>query len=521
MVGDQLNILKNNKIKIITFFLITLLFKPLWLFNNNDLGGPGDDMSYWLHAATIAYDFDLDYRNDYLINSNLFNPNTNVPAHPPGAGYLSSPFVFLLSHIDSFVGNTESYTRINPVKSFGYLGFFISGLFYTYLGLNLLSKIANKNSNKYSKVLIFCGFLSTLNHFVLTRFLMPHSIEFFLCCSIIYLYEKDTTSKLSNYDFIKLLILYFLLAITRPSTFLYSLFLIFLYRKKFEINIARVFVYFTQISVIIMLYTMLSRKLYQNNYMLLNTYGSQAESFSSTLNMDQFWHGVIALPSLFFSTNMGIIYSTPIVFVAVFLFLTKFLPEDKQMLDKVYLSFYFAASFLPLIIWQGREVAYGQRLLIGIIPLCIVISIKYLTQTPLAIFVKFITIVNYLGYIFFYSSENLTLKPGITLWGTQVGFTAEKYYFEILKSLFNIETVLNALFRNIYVVDFFSLFNMGSLKDNSYLLDTINPKKIEQLSFYIELYQNLDINYLILVNFIIFIFSYLFTKLIFSIKSEL
>ena len=53
------------------FFSLSLLFKPLWLFNNQNLGIPGDDMSYWLHSATIALDFDLDYTNDYKLDSNI------------------------------------------------------------------------------------------------------------------------------------------------------------------------------------------------------------------------------------------------------------------------------------------------------------------------------------------------------------------------------------------------------------------------------------------------------------------
>ena len=183
--------IKNNKNKILCFFLLSLLFKPLWLFNNQNLGIPGDDMSYWLHSATIAFDFDVDYTNDYKLDSNVFHPRTNVPSHPPGAGYLSSPFVFLFSQLDKIIDRPIENTRTNPVKSFGYIGFFISGLFYTYIGTKLLFKIIRKNNNKYSGLLILCGLLSTLIHYVTTRFLMAHAIEFFLCCFLLYIFEKN------------------------------------------------------------------------------------------------------------------------------------------------------------------------------------------------------------------------------------------------------------------------------------------------------------------------------------------
>ena len=77
--------------KLILIFLVSLLFKSVWLFDNQDLGKLGnDDLSYWLHTATIVYDHDLNYEKDYIASNSSFNKFTNVPQHPPGAGYLSS-----------------------------------------------------------------------------------------------------------------------------------------------------------------------------------------------------------------------------------------------------------------------------------------------------------------------------------------------------------------------------------------------------------------------------------------------
>ena len=64
---------------ILIFFLVLIAFKPVWLFNNPDLGSPGnDDLSYWLHTATIVYDFDFDYQNDYKVSRGTFNYQTNI-----------------------------------------------------------------------------------------------------------------------------------------------------------------------------------------------------------------------------------------------------------------------------------------------------------------------------------------------------------------------------------------------------------------------------------------------------------
>ena len=56
------------------FLLITLSFKSTWLVQNDSLGKPGnDDLSHWLHAATIAYDFDLNYEFDYEVDEKARN----------------------------------------------------------------------------------------------------------------------------------------------------------------------------------------------------------------------------------------------------------------------------------------------------------------------------------------------------------------------------------------------------------------------------------------------------------------
>ena len=511
--------LKDNKFEIIVFFLITLLFKPLWLFNNNNLGMPGDDMSYWLHSATLAFDHDLDYSNDYKLDSNIFNSETNAPSHPPGAGYLASPFVFFLSQFDGLIESSVQNTRTNPVKSFAYLGFFISGLFYTYLGTFLLSKILKKFHNKYAGLLLFCGLLSTLIHFVTTRFLMAHATEFFLCSALIYIFEKNENKYLNSAEITSLFLTYFLLATTRPSTFLYSLVLIFFYRKKFNFNIKSNFIYLTQFLVFSTFYVLISNKLYKKNFMFLNTYGENMNEYTSTLNFEQLLYGILKLPNLFFSPNMGITFSTPIIFLAMIIFFTKQFKNKENMLDVFFLFLFFGASSMPLLIWQGREVAYGQRLLIGIIPFCTLLTCKYLKDNRQILIAKLLTGISYIGYLLFYSSEKLTLKPGVTLWGTQVGFTAENYYIEVLKAFTNFETILSALLRNIYVVDFLKFFNLRNFLQNSSLLNYSNLEQVDSFLRFADIYYNLNTNYVVLVNISIFIFSYAYTKLIFSIRN--
>ena len=173
--------LPNQKIKFVLFiFLLSILFKPVWLFDINNLGEPGqDDLSYWLHSATIVYDSDIKYQYDYQVKIGKFDIDTNIPYHPPGAGYLSAPFVYVFSFFDNSVPE-----RLNPVGSFAYLGFFTATLFYFLLGSFLLSKALRPT--KLHQILFFSALVGTTTHFVTTRFMMSHSVEFFLCSAIIY-----------------------------------------------------------------------------------------------------------------------------------------------------------------------------------------------------------------------------------------------------------------------------------------------------------------------------------------------
>ena len=70
----KLNLFK----KIFVFFLILFLFKPTWLLNLNSLGD--DELSYWLHSATLAFDFDINYENDFEVNESWIFNNKNVPS---------------------------------------------------------------------------------------------------------------------------------------------------------------------------------------------------------------------------------------------------------------------------------------------------------------------------------------------------------------------------------------------------------------------------------------------------------
>ena len=315
---------KYSKIHFWLFFLLlTLLFKPLWLFEMKSMD-PGDDLSYWLHSATLSIDGDLDYIDDYKIESEVFHPVTNVPYHSPGSGYATAPFVFIFNQFDKISDN--SFDRTNPIGTYSYLGFFTGTLFYCFIGFYFLRKIIIKRKIVLSPYMYLIVFLSTLVHFVTTRFFMPHSFEFFLCCILLYVYE--TKENLIDKRFFLLLIsLYFLLSITRPSTFIFSLCLVGFYHDKFKIkNISRsdlasnflTFAFFSSI------YLKLSNILYVENFVLLNlSNNSTTTGFVDDLNIQHYFYGLKRLPALIFSPSMGLVWIMPLILSALYFLIIK------------------------------------------------------------------------------------------------------------------------------------------------------------------------------------------------------
>ena len=247
--------------------------------------------------------------------------------------------------------------------------------------------------------------------------------------------------------------------------------------------------------------------------MFLNTYGSDMDSYRATFNIDQILNGLIKLPNLFVSPSMGILWSTPIVFFGI---LYMVFARNKINIDYFLLFIFFVGSFSPLLIWQGREVAYGQRLLIGIIPMCVLLVSRNLQKFQSSKLLTLSSLITYIGYLFFYSSNNLTLRYGTTLWGTEVGFAGTNYYLEVIKGLYNFEIILSSFLRNIYVVNISKFTNINELIFSNVNINSFDANRIGNFFNYLNIYSEVNTAYLLLVNVLVFGFSYLFIKLFFN-----
>lgn len=503
-------IINKHGHKLLVIFLISLLFKPVWLFNNQDLGKPGnDDLSYWLHSATIVYDLDLNYQNDYQVSDGFFNKDTNTPFHPPGAGYLSAPFVFLFSLMDS-----QDADRLNPTGSYAYLGFFAASLFYFLTGMNLISKVAEKKKYNHSKLILFTGFIGTISHFVITRFMMAHATEFFLCAMLCYKFEtKENEYNWRNFSCLSFI--YLLLSFTRPSTFIYSLCLLVVYSNSKDFKIKKLSLVFINSSIFLFLHILLSNYLYSEPTIFHNLRITQEQQGFTDVSLQYIFLNSSKLFELFFSPSMGAMWVMPIIFFGIvsLIFNVKF---KNNVLQTLFLFLYFYGAFVVLIVWQGREVAYGQRLLIGLIPFCMIKLAKYDTPQIFNKILGFFTTISYLGYLYFYSSSNLTLKPGITLWGSKVGYAGEDYFLRLPFEIFSVENIVAILGKTIYSVNYFHFAKLDSLIEMFGLGAYLSIEKLSEAESFSRTYADLNFGYLFVATSLVFVFSIKLTNIIFQ-----
>lgn len=496
--------IKSYLKQIFFIVLLTLLFKPLWVFDLNNLGSFGeDDLSYWLHSSTVAFDFDLNYLDDYLYDEKNFVKDKNTPYHPPGAGFMNAGFVALFDIFENDA-NIEK-KRLNPIGTLGYLGYFIGNLFYLFFGFLLLMKTL-KFLDIYYPLIIYLAFLSTLVHFSTTRFLMSHVGEFFISSVLIYLFF--TKKIFTNFDIPIIYFAFGLLIFVRPSTFLYSIILLVLFRKKI---FTKPNIYINTICSVFVfsIYSLISLKLYNSLTLLFNPgINKTSENFFLNFNISDFAERLLQVPSLFFSTNMGILFSTPIIFIGFF-GLHLYLKSFKYKTDKLLFLFYILTPFLISIVWQGYEVSYGQRLFIGLIPIFSILSGVALKKFKINLISLVLFGNTLLGYLMFYTNNLLTLREGINLWGVTSKFTAENYYVYLYTYLFDIETVFTFFTKNIYFVYFLRNVNSSLLVTLSNNIG-INEQNLSKIMDLQNKYIEYSAGYTNLYFLSIVIFSFLF-----------
>tara|TARA_B100001559_G_C16425430_1_gene587161 strand:- start:315 stop:1190 length:876 start_codon:yes stop_codon:yes gene_type:complete len=258
------------------------------------------------------------------------------------------------------------------------------------------------------------------------------------------------------------------------------------------------------------LYMKLAQQLYKsNNFLIQLESNNTTKGATEYLNLDWILNGISETPNLIFSFSMGLIWSTPIVLLGIFcLFKNNYL-QDKYVLNKLFIFFYLFGCFLVLYVWQGREGSFGQRLLIGIIPFCAYQLCMYLNNKSTKSLIPFVGI-SYLGILFLYSSSNLTLQYGTTLWNTIIDWAAQDYYLILISEVTRFENIASVFSRTIFFIDGIFLTNFF---ENLNIINSLEAERKSRLLNLIEVYNNLEITYFVMLNFTIIYFSFYLEKL--------
>ena len=235
------------------------------------------------------------------------------------------------------------------------------------------------------------------------------------------------------------------------------------------------------------------------------------ESFVKFLNLQNFWDGFLNLPALFFSLSGGLIWLMPAIFFGV---LSYFFNLKSKNYDYALFSFLFVFGFFVVaLIWKGNEVAYGQRLFIGLLPFCAYQIGIFTSNKEKVRVLSIITIICYLHYLFFYSSDLLTLREGFSLWGTFLKYSHEDYTINLFIQLTNIENYLKIFSKTIYSILLFGTFQFENIINlfPDYLKNLENVKLFQTRA---ERYYDLNLNYIFIISLIYFLTTYKFIKII-------
>ena len=187
---------KRIPIFFLIFFILMTSFRIDYRFKTT-VECCSDDYDYFIHASTIALDFDLNYENQTPRPFSYYENGKTTPIGFIGSGILSAPFLLIGNQVSKIIN--EDITR--EILNYRLLFYSISSIFYLLLSYILLLKtltIFEIKINKY--LLLYFFFSSGITYFAFERFSMTHSYEVFTLSLLIYTSSKFyTVTKNSNY----------------------------------------------------------------------------------------------------------------------------------------------------------------------------------------------------------------------------------------------------------------------------------------------------------------------------------
>lgn len=495
----------KNKYRVLWVFILLsfLLFLKIDFRFTNGIYCCSDDFDYFIHAETIAIDFDLNYSNQLKnIESKRFYKN-GIPAPIGffGSGLLSAPFLFFGNLVDNLIGTNSLNSSLMNYSIFVYS---LSSVFYLFLTINFIEKTLKelKIKFKFSQLLIFFS-ASGIIYYAFERFSMTHVYESFMASLILYFSSKFYNSDTKN-NFYSILIPISIsigLMVRWTNYYLFLLPLVIKLMTTSEKKLLKSLYFYFSLLISIIIFLGHTKAIYgvftfDPRYVYLKGNVSLDSILIDSQVSNIFLSYLKSFVTILFTQEFGILYFSPIIFFSLALIFYSFfknliIKRNIDILSFILLMAY-GQVFFTVIIWKSPASAYGFRYLLTLSSLSIICYFYFLDKYKFKYMNKFllaISIFSLLSVLFFETTvgTQLSLEPTLNSFGKQSRYTSRYYLTELIPSFFVFTSYLKIFTTSFLGALIFkgliSFFGINPLIDllSTYGLPVDNPDFINYL----------------------------------------
>ncbi len=450
--------MKNTKVlKTITFlFLLSIFLLSLRIDYRfiETINCCGDDHTYFVHAETIAEDFDLDYSNqmNFVEGKVIMSGNKIVPIGFIGPGILSAPFVLF----GNFIDNILNFLNLNNSNIMNYkiLIYSLSSVFYFFACIFIFQKIFELIGVSYKTTVLLLIFFGTgLHYYAFERYSMTHVYEVFSISLLIYALLLFYLGK-SNINKVAGII---------PYLFLIS----------YLVRYVNYFIFFIPLWLThLVKKETIDRKLIKNKYFLMNS----GIAFSFLISITNYLYGritlnpivvynkesfplvedyisyssekgniivdnLIILFKMFFTQEFGLFWFSPIIVASIlYLLFDIYKNFDVNVLPDFLILLSIGLPLGITLVWQTAGSAYGLRYTYAVIPIALFTYFLISEKNNYKFLNKYVLIFSafsFLSVLYFETSNLTSLSESEVLnsFGHYVRYAQPEYLTGVIGSL--------------------------------------------------------------------------------------
>ena len=232
---------KNKFFIILVLFFVILLFTKIDFRLKTDITCCSDDFDYFIHAETIAEDFDFDYANQLQgVEKARHNKVKIAPFGFLGSGLLAAPFLLIGNIFDNIFGEiSQNHVNFKILfYSFSSYFYFLASLYFLYksilyLGFNITT----------SKILLYISGSGVIYYFF-ERYSMTHVYEVFASSFIIFLSSAFYSTNRNLFAFLIPFSIFIGFEIKWIHYYFLLLPLLIKHLKKAKLNYIKIFILF-------------------------------------------------------------------------------------------------------------------------------------------------------------------------------------------------------------------------------------------------------------------------------------